>query len=212
MSPYTEHAASRLPNPTPLAVQAQDQQVVTTRSPKIITECLLTWSMYVHAIYSCFGIRGVVSNRKHEYEFITTITIKFDESFWFQLSSSDLLMLNTLVFFTYLDVRARLNISVLRLHSDRRTILIGRGPHLAMIPSPREVSIRLNITFTSMNHFKQLFQYEWFVNRIETQYRKCRKIWTWFPSSEMRKRMVQVWELRDLKPVPLQKAAQIAWL
>ena len=90
MPPYTEH-------PTPLEgevrfVQAQDQQVVTTRSPGIITECLLTWSMlikmYVHAIYSCFGIRSVVSNRKHEYEFITTITIKFEESFRFQLSSS----------------------------------------------------------------------------------------------------------------------------
>ena len=37
-------------------VQAQDQQVVTTRNPRIITECLLTRSMwikmYVHAIYS----------------------------------------------------------------------------------------------------------------------------------------------------------------
>ena len=64
-SPYTElateHAASGLPNSTPLEgevrfVQAQDQQVVTTRSPRIITECLLTRSMlikmYVHAIYS----------------------------------------------------------------------------------------------------------------------------------------------------------------
>ena len=38
-SPYTEHAASGLPNSTPLEgevrfVQAQDQQVVITRSPK----------------------------------------------------------------------------------------------------------------------------------------------------------------------------------
>ena len=37
-------------------VQAQDQQVVTTYSPRIITECLLTRSMlikmYVHAINS----------------------------------------------------------------------------------------------------------------------------------------------------------------
>ena len=36
--------------------QAQDQQVVTTRSPQIVTECLLTRSMlikmYVYAIYS----------------------------------------------------------------------------------------------------------------------------------------------------------------
>ena len=68
-SPYTEHAASGLPNPTHLEGevrfdQAQDQQVVTTRSPRIITECLLTRSMlikmYVHvhvyAIYSRFRI------------------------------------------------------------------------------------------------------------------------------------------------------------
>ena len=108
-SPYTEHAASGLPNPTPLA---QDQQVVTTRSPVIITECLLTRSMlikmYVHTIYRWFCIETTLSNRKHEYEFITTITIKFDESFRSKLSSSDLLVLNTLVVFTYLDVRARL--------------------------------------------------------------------------------------------------------
>ena len=60
-SSYTEHAARGLPNPTPLKgearfVQAQDQQVVTTRSPRIIIECLLTRSMlikiYVHAVYS----------------------------------------------------------------------------------------------------------------------------------------------------------------
>ena len=44
-SPYTDHAASGLPNPTPLEgggvqfVQAQGQQVLTTRSPRIITEC-----------------------------------------------------------------------------------------------------------------------------------------------------------------------------
>ena len=45
------------------------------------------------------------------------------------------LMLNTLVSFTYFEVRARLSIFHLRLLSDRRTILIGRWPHLAMIPS-----------------------------------------------------------------------------
>ena len=49
---YTEHAASGLPNPTHLegAVrfdQAQDQQVVTTRSPRIVTECLLIRSMLI---------------------------------------------------------------------------------------------------------------------------------------------------------------------
>ena len=63
-SPYTEHAASGLPNPTHLEGvvrfdQAQDQQVVTTCSPRIVTECLLTRSMlikmYVYAIFSrCF--------------------------------------------------------------------------------------------------------------------------------------------------------------
>ena len=51
--PYTEHAASGLPNPTRLEeggvqfVQAQDQQVVTTCSPRIVTECLLTRSMLI---------------------------------------------------------------------------------------------------------------------------------------------------------------------
>ena len=61
MSPYTEHAASGLPNPTHSEgevrfVQAQDQRVVTKRSPRIVTECLLNRSllikMYVYAIYS----------------------------------------------------------------------------------------------------------------------------------------------------------------
>ena len=61
-SPYTEHAASGLPNLTHLEGegvrfdQAQDQQVVTSRSPRIVTEYLLTRSMlikiYVHAIHS----------------------------------------------------------------------------------------------------------------------------------------------------------------
>ena len=62
-SPYTELAASGLPNPTHLERevrfdQAQDQQVVTTRSPRIVTERLLTRSMlikmYVYAIDSRF--------------------------------------------------------------------------------------------------------------------------------------------------------------
>ena len=60
-SPYTEHAASGLLNPTHLEgevrfVLEQDQQVVTTRSPRIVTGCLLTRTMlikvYVYAIYS----------------------------------------------------------------------------------------------------------------------------------------------------------------
>ena len=65
MSPYTEHAVNGLPNPIHLKgevrfVQAPDQQFVPTRSPKTVTECLLTRStlikMYVHVqvIYSRF--------------------------------------------------------------------------------------------------------------------------------------------------------------
>ena len=51
-SPYTEHAANGLPNPIYLEgevrfVQAQDQQMVTTRSPRIVTECLLTRSILI---------------------------------------------------------------------------------------------------------------------------------------------------------------------
>ena len=83
-SPYTEHAASGLPNPTHLEGdvrfdQAQDQQVVTTRSPRIVTECLPTRSMlikmYVYAIYSRFRIGTILSIREHGYEFITTLSL-----------------------------------------------------------------------------------------------------------------------------------------
>ena len=90
-SPYAEHAASGLRNPTHLEGevlfdQAQDQQVVTTRITRIVTECLLTRSMlikmYVYAIYSRFRIGTILSIRKHGYEFITTLSLsKFDESF-----------------------------------------------------------------------------------------------------------------------------------
>ena len=82
--PYTELAASGLPNPTHLAGevrldQAQDQQVVTTRSPRIVTECLLTRSMlikmYVYAIYSRFRKGIILSIRKHGYEFVTTLSL-----------------------------------------------------------------------------------------------------------------------------------------
>ena len=38
------------------------------------------FKMYVHAIYSWFRIETILSVRKHEYEFITTITIEYDES------------------------------------------------------------------------------------------------------------------------------------
>ena len=83
-SPYTELDASGLPNPTHLEGevrfdQAQDQQV-TTRSPRIITKCLITHSMlikmYVYAIYSRFRIGTILSVRKHGYEFITTLSYR----------------------------------------------------------------------------------------------------------------------------------------
>ena len=84
-SPYIEHVASGLTNPTHLEGevrfdQAQDQQVVTTRSPRIVTECLLTRSMlfkiYVYSIYSRFRIGTILSIRKHGYEFITTLSYR----------------------------------------------------------------------------------------------------------------------------------------
>ena len=59
--------------------QAQDQQVVSTRSPRIVTECLLTRSMlikmYVYAIYSRFRIGTMSPIRNHGYEFITTLSL-----------------------------------------------------------------------------------------------------------------------------------------
>ena len=83
-SPYTELAASGLPNSTHLEgevrfAQAQDQQVVSTRRPRIVTECLLTRSMlikmYVYAIYSRLSIGTISSIRQHGYEFITTLSL-----------------------------------------------------------------------------------------------------------------------------------------
>ena len=83
-SPYTELAASGLPNRTHLEGevrfdQAQDQQVVTTRSPRIVIECLVTRSMlikmYVYATYSRFRIGTILSIRKHGYGFITTLSL-----------------------------------------------------------------------------------------------------------------------------------------
>ena len=83
-SPYTELAERGLPNPTLLEGdvrfdEAQDQQVVTTRRPPIVTECLLTRSvlikMHVYAIYSRFRIGTILSIRKHEYEFITSLSL-----------------------------------------------------------------------------------------------------------------------------------------
>ena len=83
-SPYTEFAASGLPNPTHLERevrfdQAHDQQVVTTCSPRTVTECLLTRSMlikmYVYAIYSRFRIGTILSIRKHGYDIITTLSL-----------------------------------------------------------------------------------------------------------------------------------------
>ena len=53
--------------------------------------------------------------------------------------------------------------------------MIGRGP--SYDPKSWEVSIRMDINFIPMNQLKQLSQYEWFVSRTETPYRKCRKIW-----------------------------------
>ena len=83
-SPYIEHAASGLPNSTHLEGevrfdQAQDQQMVTIRSPRLVTECLLTRSMlikmYVYAISSRFQIGTILSITKHGYEFITTLSL-----------------------------------------------------------------------------------------------------------------------------------------
>ena len=74
------------PNPTRLEGevrfdQAQDQQVVTTRSPRIVTECLLTRSMlikmYVFAIYSRFRI-GTIFQKAWIYVYHYTITMSLN--------------------------------------------------------------------------------------------------------------------------------------
>ena len=71
---YSMYRAGEIgqPNPTHLEGgggvrfdQAQDQQVVTTPSPRTVTECLLARSMlikmYVHAIYSQFRLGTILS-------------------------------------------------------------------------------------------------------------------------------------------------------
>ena len=91
VSPYNEHAASGLPNPTHLEgvrfVQAQDKQVITTHSLRIVTGCFLTRAMSIkryilHDIYSRFRAGAILSIIKYmyEYDFITTVTIEFDDS------------------------------------------------------------------------------------------------------------------------------------
>ena len=65
-SPYFEHAASGLPNPSHLEGeerfdQAQDQQVVTTRNHRIVTECLLTRSRSLISIFVVRCLDSVVS-------------------------------------------------------------------------------------------------------------------------------------------------------
>ena len=65
-------------------IQAQEQPV-TTRSLRIVIECLLTRSilikMYVHDIYSRFLAEAILYIRQYEYDFITTVTIEIDDSF-----------------------------------------------------------------------------------------------------------------------------------
>ena len=80
MIKYCEHDASGLHLEREIRFdQAQDQQVVTTRSPRIVTGCLLTRSMlikmYVYAIYSRFRIGTILSIRKHGYECITILSL-----------------------------------------------------------------------------------------------------------------------------------------
>ena len=80
-APYIQHATSGLPNPTPSYGevrfnQGQDQQVVTTRSPRIATPARsMLIKMYVCAVYSRFRIGTILSIRKHGYEFITTLSL-----------------------------------------------------------------------------------------------------------------------------------------
>ena len=85
---YTEAAGRGLPNPTHLVgevrrVLAQYQQVVTTRSSRIVTQCLLTrsmlYKMYIHAFYTQSRIWTIVVIYEEVYHYNTCIL--FDEFF-----------------------------------------------------------------------------------------------------------------------------------
>ena len=132
----------------------------------------------------------------------TTITIQF--AVWWVLSVLAVLLWLFDVLYTSIvhdfDVRARLSIFDLRLLSDRRTILIGRSPVLgkSWFECTFENYLPPWTTLSNCPGSNNLSAV------ICQPYRKCRKIETWFPRSEIRKRVGQVLELRDLKPVPLQ--------
>ena len=60
-APFTELAASGLPNPTHLEGeelfdQAQDKQVITTRSPRIVTECYSLARYWLKCMYMLFTV------------------------------------------------------------------------------------------------------------------------------------------------------------
>ena len=72
------HWGGGLPNPTYLEgevrfVQAQDKQVVTTCSSRIVTECLVTRSMlfkmYIHVIYTQSRIWTIVYIYQKVYQY-----------------------------------------------------------------------------------------------------------------------------------------------
>ena len=106
-SPYIEHAASGLPNPNRLEREVRFVQAgVTTRCPRMVTECLLTRSMlikmyqftisgympvYVHCIYSqSMSCRRSLSLFSL-FLFDTTIlseSMSMSHMFWWDLKSS----------------------------------------------------------------------------------------------------------------------------
>ena len=177
-SPYTKHAASGLPNPTPLIYPGSRPAGFSTRRPRMVTDCLLNRSMLIKIYYlfmvcariyiygqlisySCLHVLGLfsLSNcinvfvwhnnyiRKHEYAFVTTITIDFGGSPQSKLSSSELLMLlYTSIghLFAFACPRQTMHLRF-EISFRPRITLIGRLPHLAMISSPREVFIWMNI-------------------------------------------------------------------
>ena len=132
---------------------------VTTRSQRMVAECILTRSIlikiYYHFIVCTCTIVFTVRQFHSDVLIIIIIIALFQEDNIFSTNASlryvldykgnVLLMLNALVLSAYLEVRARLSISDLRLPSDRRDWEIAPPSYVLGSFQCRDVLLLLHI-------------------------------------------------------------------
>ena len=139
------------------------------------------------------------SIRKHKYGSIVTITIQFGEPLQSKLSFSELLLLHTTIVHVFWCPRQTQH---LRFQTSFRP-----EDHTDWERAPPSYNLKSSGNLDLNEHFR-IFYPPWTTlsncptanNLIPywNPYRKCRIIWTWFPSSEIRKAGVS--GLRITKP------------